>query len=45
MEAITAGVIKGIVYEINEYIRTFEEKHKDLKVIITGGDSIFLRER
>ena len=44
-DAIIAGVVNGVVYEINEYIRTFEEKHKDLKVIITGGDSIFLRER
>ncbi len=42
-EAIGAGVVTGIVYEINEYIRTFEEKHKDLKVIMTGGDGLFLR--
>lgn len=42
-EAITAGVINGIVYEINEYIRTFEKKHADFKVILTGGDSEYLK--
>jgi type III pantothenate kinase len=42
-DAIRAGVINGVIYEINEYIRTFEEKHKDPKVILTGGDSGFLR--
>jgi type III pantothenate kinase len=44
-DAIVAGVVNGVVYEINEYIRTFEEKHNNLKVIITGGDSIFLKEK
>jgi len=44
-DAIIAGVITGVVYEINEYIRTFEEKHNGLKVIITGGDGLYLKER
>jgi len=44
-EAITAGVIMGIVYEINEYIRTFEKKHADFKVILTGGDSGYLKDK
>lgn len=38
-DAITGGVIMGMVYEINEYIRTFEEKHKNPVTLITGGDS------
>ncbi|MCI0522637.1 MAG: type III pantothenate kinase [Bacteroidales bacterium] len=37
-DAITGGVIMGLVFEINEYIRTFEERHKTLTVAITGGD-------
>ncbi len=37
-DAITAGVVTGLVYEINEYIRTFEEKHNKLVTVITGGD-------
>lgn len=45
MEAITAGVINGLIYEINEYIRTFEEKYPNSKVIITGGDSGYLKGR
>jgi type III pantothenate kinase len=45
IEAITAGVINGIVYEINEYIRTFEKKHNEITVVLTGGDSGYLKER
>jgi len=45
IEAITAGVTNGLIYEINEYIRTFLMKHVDLKVILTGGDSGYLKDR
>jgi type III pantothenate kinase len=45
VEAITAGVINGLIYEINEYIRTFLRKHVDLKVILTGGDSGYLKDK
>jgi len=41
-DAILAGVISGILYEINEYIRTFKKKHPDHKVIMTGGDGGFI---
>ncbi len=44
-DAITAGVITGMTYEINEYIRTFENKHTDCKIILTGGDSEFLKDK
>jgi type III pantothenate kinase len=44
-DAIRAGVVRGVVYEINEYIRTFKKDHKNIKVIITGGDSIFLNDK
>ena len=44
-DAITAGVITGVTYEINEYIRTFENKHTDFKIILTGGDSEFLKDK
>ncbi|MFZ2285583.1 MAG: type III pantothenate kinase [Bacteroidales bacterium] len=44
-EAIAAGVVMGMVYEINEYIRTFEEKHEKLITVITGGDSELLSSR
>ncbi|MGA1978383.1 MAG: type III pantothenate kinase [Bacteroidales bacterium] len=45
LEAITAGVIKGLVFEINEYIRTFEKKHSDPIIVLTGGDSGYLKDR
>jgi type III pantothenate kinase len=44
-DAIIAGVITGIVYEINEYIRTFENKHADFNIIFTGGDSEYLKDK
>jgi type III pantothenate kinase len=45
VDAITAGVITGVTYEINEYIRTFEKKHNDFKIILTGGDSAYLKDK
>ncbi|MCX6328750.1 MAG: type III pantothenate kinase, partial [Bacteroidia bacterium] len=45
LESITAGVINGLIYEINEYIRTFEKKCTNFKVILTGGDSGYLKEK
>ncbi|HNW56308.1 MAG TPA: type III pantothenate kinase [Bacteroidales bacterium] len=44
-DAIMAGVVTGITYEINEYIRAFEKKHTDFKVVLTGGDSEYLKNK
>jgi type III pantothenate kinase len=44
-DAILAGVISGVTYEINEYIRTFEKKNTDFKIILTGGDSGYLKDK
>ena len=44
-DAIAAGVITGVTYEINEYIRTFEKKHSGFKIILTGGDSEYLMNK
>ena len=44
-DAILAGVLKGSIYEINEYIRTFKKKHKSCKIILTGGDSDYLKDK
>jgi type III pantothenate kinase len=44
-DAIVAGVITGVVYEINEYIRTFEDKQTNFNIILTGGDSEFLKDK
>ena len=44
-DAIVAGVISGVTYEINEYIRTFEKKYTDFKILLTGGDSGYLKNK
>jgi type III pantothenate kinase len=44
-DAILAGVITGVIYEINEYIRTFESRHTSTKIILTGGDSEFIKDK
>ncbi len=44
-DAIIAGVITGVTYEINEYIRTFEKKDTVFKIILTGGDSEYLKDK
>jgi type III pantothenate kinase len=42
VDGIKAGVVNGIVFEINEYIRKFEKQYSNLLTVITGGDSEFL---
>ncbi len=44
-DSILAGVISGVTYEINEYIRTFEKKRTDFKVLLTGGEGGFLKDK
>ena len=44
-DAILAGVITGVTYEINEYIRTFENKHVEFKLVLTGGDGELLKDK
>ncbi len=44
-DAIAAGVISGMIYEINEYIRTFEKNHTDARIILTGGDGVFFMDK
>lgn len=45
LDAITAGVTDGLIFEINEYIRIFQEQYMDSTVILTGGDSGYLKDR
>jgi len=45
LEAIAAGVTNGLIYEINEYIRYFQERNIDSMVILTGGDGGYLKDR
>ncbi len=43
--AIRAGVVQGIVYEIEGYIRDLSAKYSDLHIIFTGGDGNFFAKR
>ncbi len=45
LEAISAGVTDGLIFEINSYIRSFQENNLDSMIILTGGDSGYLKER
>jgi type III pantothenate kinase len=41
-EAITAGVLNGVIYEVKVNIEQFSLKYSNLKVVFTGGDADFL---
>jgi len=45
VDAIRSGVQTGLIFEINDYIRTLKNKYRELKVIITGGDGAFLSDK
>lgn len=43
--AIQAGVVNGIVYEMDGYIDTLKKKYPDLLVFLTGGHSFYFERR
>lgn len=43
--AIRAGVVNGIVYEMDGYIADWKQKYPDLLVFLTGGDSFYFERR
>jgi len=43
--AITAGVLNGMIAEIDAYIDNFNKKYDNLITIITGGDSFFFENK
>ncbi|MCL1942126.1 MAG: type III pantothenate kinase [Candidatus Azobacteroides sp.] len=40
--AVRSGVVNGLIYEIDGYIRDLRKKYPDLFVFLTGGDTFFL---
>jgi type III pantothenate kinase len=44
-EAIRAGVINGIIFELDEYLNRLKNRYPDLQVIMTGGDSGFFDKK
>lgn len=43
--AIRAGVQLGIVFEVKQYIRHFNNLYQNLQIIITGGDAKFFDKK
>jgi type III pantothenate kinase len=39
VDAITGGVVMGLAFELNEYIRSIRKEYNDLITVLTGGDS------
>ena len=44
-ESIKSGVQNGLIFEIQGFIEKHRLEHPDLKVVLSGGDAIFLAER
>ncbi len=44
-EAIRAGVVNGVLFEIQQYEIELRKKYPQLLVFLTGGDCFFLAER
>ena len=40
--SINSGVINGVISEIDGLINQYQERFKNIKIILTGGDSNFL---
>jgi type III pantothenate kinase len=40
-QSMTAGVVKGIQYEIEGYVRHYSAQYPNLKVVMTGGDASY----
>ncbi len=43
--SINSGVVNGVIYEINGIITQYQERFKNIKIILTGGDSNFLLKK
>ena len=41
-DAIVAGVIRGVAYEVKGYMRTLQEKMPHFKTFITGGNAAYV---
>lgn len=43
-EAITCGVLNGMIYEIDGFINDFKTRYSDLLIVFTGGDCFFFEK-
>ena len=42
--SISSGVVNGICYEIDGFIEEYQAKFKNLIVLLTGGDAVYLQK-
>jgi len=41
-DSIHSGIINGIISELNTIVDKYKSKYKEIRIILTGGDSKFL---
>jgi type III pantothenate kinase len=41
-DAIVAGVVRGVAYEVKGYMRTLKEKTPHFKTFVTGGHATYI---
>ena len=44
-QSILSGVMNGVYSEINSVINYYKNKYSNLKIVLTGGDAIFLAKK
>lgn len=44
-EAISNGVVQGIIFEIDSYITAYQEKFSDIQIFLCGGDANYFAEK
>lgn len=44
-EALHSGVVNGMIFEIEGFIKSFEIDYSKFTIILTGGDAVFLAKR
>ena len=44
-ESIHSGVVNGIIYEIEGFLKCYEADYSKFTIILTGGDALFLAKR
>lgn len=44
-DSILSGVVNGVIFEAEGYINHYTKESENLKVILSGGDSIFLADK
>ena len=43
--SINSGIVNGVLSEIDGIIKQYQERFKNIKIILTGGDSNFLLKK